>query len=219
MKKGLMVLILAAAIGIAAYQITRTHQQSERKEVLLDATDSALMSRLAAGDDLALNILMTRWSGRVVGFIYRMTGRHETAVDLAQETFVKLYQARTRYRPQDSFSTYLFAIAVNLARNRLRWWRRRPTVELQEWSAAEGAGTEETREAGASALERAERAAAVQAAIAALPRELREAIVLFEYERLSQAEIAAIVGVTSKAVETRIYRAREKLRAALQAWA
>ena len=69
MKKGLMVLILAAAIGIAAYQITRTHQQSERKEVLLDATDSALMSRLAAGDDLALNILMTRWSGRVVGFI------------------------------------------------------------------------------------------------------------------------------------------------------
>ncbi len=65
-------------------------------------------------------------------------------------------------------------------------------------------------------MEAAERAAAVRDAIAALPVELREAIVLFEYEEMSQAEIAAAVGATPKAVETRIHRAREKLRTALQ---
>jgi RNA polymerase sigma-70 factor (ECF subfamily) len=71
---------------------------------------------------------------------------------------------------------------------------------------------------GAGVLEAAERAAAVRDAIAALPRELREAIVLFEYEQLSQAEIAVVVGATLKAVETRVHRAREKLRTALRPW-
>jgi RNA polymerase sigma-70 factor (ECF subfamily) len=71
---------------------------------------------------------------------------------------------------------------------------------------------------GADALEQAERAAAVRDAIVALPVELREAIVLFEYENMAQAEIAQVVGATPKAVETRIYRAKEKLRAALQRW-
>jgi RNA polymerase sigma-70 factor (ECF subfamily) len=75
-----------------------------------------------------------------------------------------------------------------------------------------------TQQTGGDALERAERAAAVRDAIAALPTELREALVLFEYEQLSHAEIAEAVGATVKAVETRIYRAREKLRSALKRW-
>lgn len=79
--------------------------------------DHELMARLAKGDDLALNALMRRWSDRIVSFLYRMTGRHDTAVDLAQETFVKLYQARERYRPSGGeFSTWLFTIASNLAK-------------------------------------------------------------------------------------------------------
>ena len=67
-------------------------------------------------------------------------------------------------------------------------------------------------------MERAERAAAVRDAVAALPAELREALVLFEYEELAQAEIAATLGCTVKAVESRLARAREKLRGALRAW-
>lgn len=70
-----------------------------------------------------------------------------------------------------------------------------------------------------AALERAERAAAVRDAIAALPVELREAVVLFEYEQLSHAEIGAALGCSAKAVESRLYRAREKLRGALGRWA
>ncbi|MCX6866316.1 MAG: sigma-70 family RNA polymerase sigma factor [Verrucomicrobia bacterium] len=185
----------------------------------MDATDSALMSRLAAGDDLALNILMTRWSGRVVGFIYRMTGRHETAADLAQETFVKLYQARTRYRPQDSFSTYLFAIAVNLARNHARWQARHPSVSLDAtgpdgtWILPEPADPHQTP--AELALSR-EKSAEVNRAILALPLELREALTLFIHEGMSYAGIAELCRCSPKAVETRIYRARQILKEQLK---
>jgi RNA polymerase sigma-70 factor (ECF subfamily) len=104
---------------------------------------------------------------------------------------------------------------VNLARNRLRWWRRRPEVALEEWS---GADEGETGRAGEGEMERKERAAAVREAIAALPTELREAIVFFEYEEMSQAEVAATVGASVKAVEARVARAKEKLRVALRRW-
>lgn len=180
--------------------------------------DRALMERLQNGESAALGLLMERWELPVKAVIARIVLNAAEAEELAQETFVRLWLQRDRFRSGAEFRPWLFAIAVNLARNRLRWWRRRPAVELQEWIATdEEAGTDKEA-GGAGALERAERAAAVQAAIAALPTELREAIVLFEYEQLSQAEIAGIVGATSKAVETRIYRAREKLRSALQAW-
>ena len=98
----------------------------------MDATDSELMVRLAGGEDLALNTLMDRWSDRVIAFLFRMTGQREAAVDLAQETFVKLYQARGRYKPQGTFSSWLFAIAANLARNHARWKSRHPTVSMDD---------------------------------------------------------------------------------------
>ena len=153
--------------------------------------------------------------------IARLVLNTHEAEELAQETFVRLWQQRARYRVGAEFRPWLLAIAVNLARNRLRWWRRRPTVELHEWSrtAEGGAATSGGDEAsGRGAAEAAERASAVRDAIAGLPVELREAIVLFAYEELSHAEIAAVVGTTPKAVESRVHRAREKLRAALRRW-
>lgn len=174
------------------------------------------MERVQAGDEAAFGLLMERWERPVKAVIARLVLNRHEAEELAQETFVRLWQQRDRYRRGAAFRPWLLAIAVNLARNRLRWWRVRPTVELQEWSAVGGEVQAGGREE--NALERAERVAAVRAAIAALPPELREAIVLFEYEELAQAEIAAIVGVTPKAVETRIARAREKLRVALRRW-
>jgi RNA polymerase sigma-70 factor (ECF subfamily) len=174
------------------------------------ANDRALMVRLQAGDESALAALMERWELPTKAVIGRIVLNANEAEELAQETFVRVWQQRSKFRAGAEFRPWLFAIAVNLARNRLRWWRRRPTVSLDEWSET----VEST--AGAAALERAERAAAVRDAIAALPVDLREAIVLFEYENLSHAEIAVIVGTTPKAVETRIYRAKEKLRTALR---
>jgi RNA polymerase sigma-70 factor (ECF subfamily) len=185
----------------------------------MDAPDSELMSRLAAGDDLALNELMNRWSGRISAFLYRMTGRRETAVDLAQETFVKLYQARGRYKPQGNFSTYLFAIAANLARNQSRWESRHPTVSLD---ATDPDGTEifpepvDTKQTPGEAALAREKSATVNRAILSLAVDLREAITLFIHEGLGYAEIAELTGCSAKAVETRIYRARQILKEQLK---
>lgn len=173
--------------------------------------DTELMRRVQAEDEAALGELMARWERPVKAVIARIVLNAREADDLAQETFVRLWQQRARYRAGAAFRPWVFAIAVNLARNRLRWWRSRPEVALEEWT--ENASETAT---GAGAAEARERAAAVRDAIATLPMELREAIVLFEYERLSHAEIAATVGATAKAVENRIHRARERLRAALR---
>jgi len=185
----------------------------------MDATDSELMSRLAAGDDLALNALMSRWSARVVAFLFRMTGQRAAAVDLAQEAFVKLYQARKHYRPQGQFSTWLFAIAANLARNHARWTSRHPTVSLD---ATDPQGAQTLPEAadlrptpGEAAVAR-EKSAALNAAILALPLDLREALTLLVHEEMSYAQIAQLAGCSPKAVETRIYRARQILKQQLQ---
>jgi len=183
------------------------------------AEDAELMRRVQAGDEAALGELMARWELPVKSVIGRIVLNASEAEELAQETFVRLWQQRAKYRAEAAFRPWIFAIAVNLARNRLRWWRSRPEVALEEWSelGASGAGASGAGNGGCgAALERAERAKAVREAVAALPTELREALVLFEYERMSQAEIALAVGATAKAVENRVRRARERLREALR---
>src|SRR5258707_12718365 len=83
------------------------------------------MLRLKNGEDWILNELMTRWQQPLVAFIYRYIGRETEALDLAQETFVRVYATRHRYAVRGKFSTWLFTIAVNLCRNYLRWRQRR----------------------------------------------------------------------------------------------
>lgn len=185
-----------------------------------EADDHELMARLASGDDLALNVLMQRWSDRIISFLYRMTGRHDAAVDLAQETFVKLYQARDRYRPRGGeFSTWLFTIASNLAKNHARWRSRHPEISLD--ASAED-GTSSLPEPRSSAAPPDQFAIAqeteeqVHAAILALPSDLREALLLFTHEQLGYADIALITLCSPKAVETRIYRARQILKERLK---
>ncbi len=183
--------------------------------------DRGLMAHVQGGDEGAFAALMERWERPVKAVIARLVFNTSEAEDLAQETMVRVWQQREKFRAGAEFRPWIFAIAVNLARNRLRWWRRRPGVSLDEWSEtqrSEDRGQTSEQPRGAAGLEAAERAEAVRAAIAALPLELREAIVLFEYEEMSHAEIAAVVGATPKAVETRIHRAREKLRVVLRRW-
>ena len=187
--------------------------------VLMDAaaTDSELMLRLAGGDDLALNALMSRWQDRVAGFLYRMTGRVEVAADLAQETFVKVHQARARYQPGGPFSTWLFTIAANLGRNHARWMARHPTVSLEP--AITESAPAEAADPGLSpdeAAQSAELGRIVQDAFQTLPADLRETMTLFILEGLSYVEIASVAGCSVKAAETRIYRARQILKEKLK---
>jgi len=171
--------------------------------------DGADMRELQQGEDNALDRLMTRWQLPLRSFLYRHTQNEEDALDLAQETFVRIYQHRARFRPDAKFSTWLFAIAFNLARDSARRRKRRPTVSLDE--APEPV---DDRQPFTSTDEK-ERAKAVQAAIANLPDDLRAAVILFEYEEKSHTEIASIVGASAKAVETRLYRARQQLKKTL----
>lgn len=187
-----------------------------------DDPDVVAMRRLRDGDDLALNELMDRWQQRVTGYLLRLTGDQTTACDLAEETFVQVYQSRDRYRPAGAFSTWIFGIATNLFRNLARWRRRHPAVSMDtiENSGDHPVG-ERVEDIGpnpSAETEAHERAAIVRDAVLALPDDLRQAIILFEYEDLSHEEIATIVGCTSKAVEARLYRARAALRERLKHW-
>ncbi|MFU8892522.1 MAG: RNA polymerase sigma factor [Luteolibacter sp.] len=181
----------------------------------MDIPDSDLMARLARGEDDALNTLMHRWGDRVISFLYRMTGRRDVAADLAQETFVRLYQARSRYKPSGNFSTWLFAIATNLGRNHARWLRRHPTVSIDDGEGdgrttiADPADTSHAPDGMAIGNEISRE---VNQAMMDLPLDLREALMLFVHEDLGYVEISNILGCSTKAVETRIYRARQVLK-------
>ena len=176
--------------------------------------DQLAMQRLASGDDTALGEIMNRWKEKVASFVHRMTGDADTAADLAMETFVRVYQHRLSYQPNAAFATYLFRIAANLSRNHLRWQRRHPSVSLEDLSMPLEAGQEQPSPEEDAAFR--ERLTIIENAISALPPDLKEAILLFTYEDMSYAEIASTSRCSIKAVETRIYRARQILKSLLK---
>lgn len=177
------------------------------------------MARLTEGQEAGLDDLMERHGKRLLNYLVRSLQDEDEATDLAQETFVRVYQNRARFDARHKFSTWLYTIASNLVRDRYRWRARHPQVSLDAQNEESGTGLVD-RMADASStpsdsLQSSERAEAVRRAVAALPEELRQPLILAEWEDKAQAEIAAILGCTVKAVETRIYRARKQLRETL----
>ena len=187
-----------------------------------DVLDRADMQRLAAGHDAALNDLMERHASSVFRFLCRMLNNEDDANDLAQETFVRVFQARASFDVNKKFSTWLFTIAANLARNQIRWRTRHPNISLDaELSTGDQSLASLLPAGGHTPKEHAlagERAAAVRAAVNNLPEDMREAIVLCEWDDKSLAEAAIILEATPKAVESRLYRARQILRDKLKDW-
>lgn len=187
-----------------------------------DARDRADMERLAAGHDAALNELMERHSTPVFHFLCRMLNNEDDANDLAQETFVRIYRAREGFRTNEKFTTWLYTIAGNLARNHYRWRSRHPNVSLETASENTdqtlGSTLPASDPAPSDLALSAERAAAVRNAVHELPEDMRAAIVLCEWEERSVAEAATILETTPKAVESRLYRARQLLRKKLENW-
>ena len=187
-----------------------------------DARDRADMEKLQAGHDAALNDLMERHATPVFHFLCRMVGNEDDANDLAQETFVRVFKSAKSFRAHERFFTWLFTIAANLARNHFRWRSRHPHISLDVEDAETGQTLGSTLPANTASPKEAalagERAAAVRTAVKNLPEDLREAIVLCEWEERSVAEAAAILVTTLKAVESRLYRARGILRERLKSW-
>jgi RNA polymerase sigma-70 factor (ECF subfamily) len=186
---------------------------------LPDERDIADMKRLAGGHDAALNELMERHGGRLFHYLMRCLQDESEAAEVAQESFVRVYQHRGRFDGRRKFSTWLYTIATNLVKDRYRWRSRHPQVSLDVGNEPAGESFRDRlrdRDPSPSEqLQASERAETVRRAVAALPEELRTPLILAEYEGHSQAEIGAILGCSTKAVETRISRARQRLRASL----
>ncbi len=160
--------------------------------------DAELMLRLKDGEDLMLNELMTRWQ--------------QPLLDLAQETFVRVYQARARYTARAKFASWLFAIAANLCRNYMRRSARGAGTTMESLgpnSADSSQWILSSDDSPDQAVIKSELIATVKEAISKLPHDLRTAILLYEYDDLSYEEISSVLGCSVKAVEMKLYRARK----------
>jgi RNA polymerase sigma-70 factor (ECF subfamily) len=179
-----------------------------------DDQDRSDMKRLAAGFDGALNDLMERHAPRLFNYLLRHLEEAD-ANDLTQETFVRIYQNRAKYKSTHKFSTWLYTIATNLLRDKFRWQKRHPSVSLDKETDEGNQLLDVLPSEAMSPSESAscdERADIVRDAIRELPEDLRTAVILSEYEDKSHAEIGEILKCSAKAVEMRLYHARQQLR-------
>ena len=170
--------------------------------------DDAVVGRARSGEPAAFEELVRKYQAGVYGYLFRMCHNAADAEDLAQETFIRAWQALPRFRQESSFKTWLYRIATNLCLNRLS--RTRRTEPLDETIPARTA--DEPQEA----WQRKRRTLAVESALAALPPDQRSAVILSVYEDLSYAEICAAMGKSIPSVTSLLYRARNALRQSLQ---
>ena len=178
--------------------------------------DLALVVALAGGDESALTGLMERYEEAIFHFIYRHVFNEDDARELAQEVFVRLFYNVRKFKPEAKFSTWLYQIALNLCRDHAKSRRTRQAARTDSLSAREddeshqGDLAVENRTPSDEALAH-EKLSALSDGIAALPHDLRSALVLTTFEQRSHQECAELLGTTPKAVETRVYRARKIL--------
>ena len=184
-----------------------------------DEQDSLDMARLAADHSAALNDLMERHAEKLFHYLCRSLQNEEDAADLAQEIFVRVYQHRNKFDASKKFSTWLYAIASNLVRDSYRWRKRHPQVSLDVPIDATrndfGESLPDGRPSASESAQTNERAETVRRGVAALPERWRVPLILSEYEEKSHAEIGEILRCSTKAVEMRIAKARQKLRESL----
>ena len=177
------------------------------------AADGDLITGALAGEGFCFDELVKRYHRPIASFIFRMIGNRETALDLTQDVFIKVYGSLDRYRPEFKFSTWIYKIASNTAIDHLRkaslstsplyFVNDEEEVELQ--IPAKGPSPER-------ALQRSERRAQIEEVIAQLPPRYRELILLRHVSELGYDEIAEVTGLPLGTVKNRIFRAREAMR-------
>jgi RNA polymerase sigma-70 factor (ECF subfamily) len=176
-------------------------------------SDEELVEAFQQGDSSAFDQLVSRWDRKIQGAIYRMVGAGEESRDLCQEAFLKAYRGLSGFKREARFSSWLYQIAVNVCRDRMRRQRGKTVVSLDEMMSS--AGELPFQGTGPSALELMEAgdlSRTVAAAVASLPEEQREVIVLKEYQDLTFLEIAEALDVPVSTVKTRLYRGLTQLR-------
>lgn len=182
--------------------------------------DGSLVERCANGDEHACAELVAQHQRMVYQLALNLLGDHNDALDLSQEVFLNVFRTIGSFRGQSALRTWIYRIAVNQARNRQRWWRRRHRdhqVSLDEHIRQNGdTMAAEWHDSPDHELGRKELAARLRAALADLPFEQRTAIVLREIDGLSYEEIGFSLGIAVGTVKSRLSRAREALRVQLR---
>lgn len=187
-------------------------------DTIRDEIDQQLIRRLQNGDDLALNEIISRYQTRLHSYTYRFVGDADEAADLVQETFVRVYLKRAKYKPKGKFRTWLYTIAGNLCRDWIRARKRRPLYyveQILDKQFVDSGELDQLRPVSpdpAQLLMDEEKNKRTMAAIASLPTGLKQALILFALEGNSQEETGILLGCSAKAVESRVYRAKKLLK-------
>jgi RNA polymerase sigma-70 factor (ECF subfamily) len=184
--------------------------------------DIRIMLRVKSDDPAAFAELVELFNHRLITVLHHLLGNAEEAEDLAQEVFLRVYRVRKKYRPRAKFSTWLFTIANNLALNALRSRQRKPVVPLNVRDSgplgprpAEQLVKDRLNQP-VQHMQQQELAGIVRKALDELNERQRVAVVLNKFEDMNYAEIAEIMGLTTKGVKSLLSRARENLRVALK---
>ncbi len=178
-------------------------------------SDEELIEACRAGESSAFEVLVARWEDKIRGAAWRVLGSEEEAREVAHEAFVKAYRALAGFKSEARFSSWLYQIALNLCRDRLRRRKTRATVSLEALEekgpvlVEKGPGAQEQ-------LIRDDLASAVRRAIELLPAEQREVVILKEYQGLTFLEIAQALALPVSTVKTRLYRGLGQLRLRLE---
>jgi len=185
----------------------------------IGAAGEEFVDRLRSGDPAAFDNLINRYTGDIYGLLCRLNGNADEAADQTQETFLKALRAIKTFRGEADLKTWLFRIAVNVSRNRFRWWRRRGREATYSLDATFGDGDtsfaellRDTGESPEAAVLRLERERWLRNALQLLSADFREAIVLRDIEGLTYEEVAIALNVNLGTVKSRIARGREELR-------
>ena len=186
-------------------------------------TDDQFIERLKNGETAAFNLLVQERSGEIYGLLYRLTENAEEARDLTQETFLRAFQNIRHFRGEADLRTWIYRIAINQARNRWRWWRRRrrdSTVSLDSTDERGQSLIGNLRADRSSNPEQVtlarERETALNAALQSLSRSYRETVILRDIEGFSYEEIATTLEISVGTVKSRLARGRQELRRKLE---
>ena len=181
--------------------------------------EADFIERLKRGEAAAFEELVAERSSEIYGLLFRLTENGEEARDLTQETFLRAFQSIDRFRGEADLKTWIYRIAINQARNRWRWWRRRrrdATVSLDSVSSNTGQTLMSTlAESGANPEQQTlahERELVLRSALQKLGRAYRETVILRDIEGFTYEEIAVTLGVNVGTVKSRLARGRRELK-------
>ena len=186
--------------------------------------EAQFIERLKRGDAAAFETLVNERSGEIYGLLYRLTESSEEARDLTQETFLRAFQSIAHFRGESDLRTWIYRIAINQARNRWRWWRRRRrdvTVSIDapqpngQASLASSLKSDNGTNPETDALAH-ERERALRKALSSLKHVYREAVVLRDIEGFAYEEIAVALDISVGTVKSRLARGRQELRRKLE---